>query len=460
MTTEVIQNADAEGQRLDVVLRGYVVPLSALKDDLRQRKIRQRDLEDETGLSQTTVSKHLLGKNAMAPELYEAIAEVYFDADIVAEIPGAYLVGTEPPASSEEEDSPSQAHLIEEDLVFLEDKEAVAPAEVAPEPALTKAMDHLLNRPADIEPSRVLTPFPLEEAHKLVLMVRKEYRNGKSGASQNFSMRKLKLWGEVFYLLQAAGFSVDDALMGGYHVTTLAKTLPKTEERTFVTRAFDTLFAMEPKLPVMHANTARAEGNRHPCDFIVEPLVRAGLPVWMVGDSATGKSWSAKDLARRVAGGFLRIQGTDDTREEDFVGSTAASHGSTYHQPGPLPVCMDARLSGDAEARGCPLIIDEMSFIPSGSLASLQAVLEGDPLVVKAAGGIVVEAQPGFSILVTDNTRGLGEGLSFVGTEVVNESIRDRFVMVEYDYMPPSQEKLAVSGHLDALLGRNNWRTG
>jgi hypothetical protein len=47
-------------------------------------------------------------------------------------------------------------------------------------------------------------------------------------------------------------------------------------------------------------------------------------------------------------------------------------------------------------------------------------------------------------ILVTDNTRGLGESVEYVGTQAINEATRDRFYFVEFGSMEQEQE-LAIA---------------
>lgn len=442
MMTEVIQSSGPDGRRIDVELGGYVLPLDGLRKALRKMKVTQPYLAERTNLHQSTVSNHLRG-TPMSPDLLAAIEECFEAAEDMdlSMVEGAY----HPQAGEvrQIEVSPSNWNETIQQLSSQERKGS---------PELHKAFDHLMNRSGVPEPflsgGKTLSPFPMEDAHKLALRVRKDFEQG-GVVRQSFSMRKLKLWGEAFYLLQADGFSVDEALAGAYHAAAVGKTLPKSEEREFLTAQFDIFFGFEPALPKANGNTARADGNRHPMDYVAEPLIRAGIPVWLTGASATGKTWSAKDLSRRTAGGFIRMQGTHDTHEDDFVGGMAAQDASTYFQHGPLPLAMQD---------GLKLVIDELSFVPSGALSALQAVLEGEDLVIKANAGEHVPPQPGFSIIVTDNTRGLGEGLSYVGTEVVNESIRDRFLFLEWDFMPPSQEKLAVSTHLNDLMTRNRWR--
>lgn len=439
-TTLVVQNVGPDGVRLDVVLSGIAVPLPMLKRVLREMKVTQGVLAVLAGMHQSTVSTHLNGVADMDPGLVAVLEDMFAGA---GDLPSAF----------EEIEVPD--HLIGSTWDDEEKEKEKVPAS----PALLRAFDTLLNEDTKkfilssqespgVGGPKMLSPFPLAEAQKVAEMVRKAKVKGEHRFP--FSMRKLKLWGECFYLLQDAGFSEQEALSGGFHMAAEAKAIPGSEDRIFLLNVFESVFTCEHKIPRPNANSARADGNRHPMDFLAEPLIRAGIPTWLVGESATGKTWSAKDIAQRLGRGIMRVQGTRDTHEGDFVGGREVENATTYFSPGPLPVCMD---------QGRLLLVDEVSLIPSGALMALQAVLEGEPLVIKADRGRAVEPQEGFGIVVTDNTRGLGEGMEYIGTEVVNESLRDRFAMVEYSFMPPGQERTAVDFHLQELLRKNGWGT-
>lgn len=476
-----------------VTLHEYRIPLESVRAAMRTAHVTQEELgkwaaEHNNGvpLSQSAVSQQLNGHRAVNPALVRTLEENFF----AGEFAGALKEGSNLPAFARDLDAASPLPECEcpppyakEDMPLvdfcpvhgMDDLYEEQGVVVGARPDLDGYWEEMdwedrgyaiqasavasmigyssesLDEPvqdstANQAPLVVLRSFPLREAQKLADMARKAKRN--EDLDTPFSMRKLKLWGECFYLLQESGFSVEESLSGGFHLAVEARTLPRSEERSFLRNAFETIFGMEPKVPKVHSSKAKADGNRHPMDYLVEPLVRAGVPVWLVGESATGKTWSVKDIARRLDRPCFRIQGTRGTREDDFVGGKEADSGSTYFAPGPQP---------EAMTQGGVLLIDEVSLIPSGELAFLQAVLEGDPLVLKMNRGQVVRPAPGFAVVVTDNTRGLGEGLEYVGTEVVNESIRDRFAFVEYDFMPPSQEREAVELHLNALLDRHGW---
>lgn len=289
-----------------------------------------------------------------------------------------------------------------------------------------------------------LLPFPIKEAQKVVDMVRKGNREGS--VTTTFSLRKLMMWGEAFYLLQREGFEHKEALAGAFHLAAEAKTFG--EDATYLREAFEKVFGFDVKPPRVHGNTARADGNRHPVDYLVEPLIREGRPVWMYGPTGSGKSHSSKDIPRRLGRPWLRVQGSDDSTVDDLVGGPVVRDRNTYFEYGPLPLMMKA---------GGVLIVDEVTLYPQEILMELQAVLEGEPLVLKRNKGEVVFPKPGFTIVVTDNSLGLGEAIEYVGTQVMNEAFRDRFYFVRYDYMPESQERRAVNDYLTKFLAERNW---
>src|SRR5690606_24744216 len=164
-----------------------------------------------------------------------------------------------------------------------------------------------------------------------------------------FSLRKLMMWGEAFYLLQREGFDHNEALAGAFHLAAEAKTFG--EDATYLREAFEKVFGFDVKPPRVHGNTARADGNRHPADYLVEPVIREGRPVWMCGPTGSGKSHGSKDMPRRLGRPWLRVQGSDDSTVDDLVGGHVVRDRNTYFEYGPLPLMMKA---------GGVLIVDEV----------------------------------------------------------------------------------------------------
>jgi cobaltochelatase CobS len=167
-----------------------------------------------------------------------------------------------------------------------------------------------------------------------------------------------------------------------------------------------------------------------------------GMNVLMVGPAGTGKSTLYRKIFEEdgVTPYFINLNG--ETSPDDFVGVTDLipdpnGQGTiTRFVPGILPLAMK---------EGRPLIIDELDAATADILFVMQAVLEGQPLVVTKQGAEVVEAQDGFGIYATANTIGKGDDSGmYAGTNILNEAFLDRFGMVIPKWYMPENEEVTV----------------
>lgn len=439
--TMVNVNGEPEPKFIDVELHGHMVGLNAIKSAIKKdKKLTQTKLsemtenftEDGSPIHQTTISGYLLGDQEITT-VFHSVLEDLFTAD---EAKALAAVAVKPVKSGRRKRG-----------------------QTFPKPNVPKGMKamqrprgHFANTAADEEESvaghiEVQMPtFDIDKAHQMADAVRKGNKEGSVSAT--FGTRKLILWGEAYYMLMREGYEKDDAMAGGFHVSTVSKTYG--EDERFLKDMFQTIYGFEANAPSVHGNAARASGNRHPQDFLVEPFVRDGFPVYLAGPTGSGKSHSAYDLAYRTNRPFMRVQGAEDFVVDDLVGGWKARQGDMFFQYGPLPMMMKV---------GGLLIFDEPTLVSTAVLMELQAVLEGEPLVLKRNRGEVITPEPGFNVICTDNSLGLGEAIEYVGTQPLNEAFRDRFLFFKYDYMPPSQEKLAVEQNLNRFLMDRNWTT-
>lgn len=289
-------------------------------------------------------------------------------------------------------------------------------------------------------PGPSIAPFPLKDAHKLMLKARQASVKGEVSAT--FSLRKLLLWAEMDGLLQQAKLSRVDALIMAFHLAVEAKTYG--EDRVFLRGLFQSIFGAECILPAFDTTAE----HLHPLATVVEVIVRAGVPLWLYGPTGSSKSHSVEAVAALLKRPYIRIQGTGELTVDDLLGSRTAQSGSVFFEHGPLPLAMKS---------GAVLNVDEVAMIPPQVLAEFQAVLEGKPLVIKANAGEVVHPAPGFALVMNDNTMGLGEGTSYIGTHTQNEAFRDRFVFLEMDYMDAKVEAKILAKALDDLTQRRGW---
>lgn len=165
---------------------------------------------------------------------------------------------------------------------------------------------------------------------------------------------------------------------------------------------------------------------------------RMFCPVYIFGETGLGKSLSVCQLSSKKKREVIRIAVNAHTNEEDFIGGFRLVDGETVWQDGPLVLAMK---------RGAILLIDEMTSLNPAYAFCLFGPLEGEPLIIKKTNKIV-EPQPGFNIIATDNTRGSGSvNGRHVGVNVQNEALLDRFlVAVEYNY-PTANQELSMLRH-------------
>jgi hypothetical protein len=286
-----------------------------------------------------------------------------------------------------------------------------------------------------------IAPFPHEAALKLAGTVRKAQETGE--LTTTFSLRKLQLWGELYTILQVESYSAKDALAAAFHLAVQAKTYG--DERTFLNNVYQAVFGDDPKPPVV--KPPKGSAPQHPQAPLLRILLKHRIPVWLYGMTGVGKSFTVRQLSEELQRPFVRCQATGDMTVDDLLGGMGAHQGSTHFEHGPLPQAM---------RQGAILNIDEISFCSADVDAELHAVLEGAPLVIKKNRGEVVQAADGFTLVVNDNTLGLGERPEHVGTKVKNEAFRDRFAFLEFTHLPTTIEDRIVRDRLEALAAQHS----
>ncbi len=169
---------------------------------------------------------------------------------------------------------------------------------------------------------------------------------------------------------------------------------------------------------------------------------RLFFPVFVTGLSGNGKTLSIEQACARLKRELFRVNITEDTDEDDLLGGFRLIDGETKFVPGAVIEAME---------RGAILLLDEID-LGTSKMMCLQPVLEGKGVFLKKVGRWV-KAQPGFNVLCTANTKGQGEESGkFVGTNVMNEAMLDRFpVTFEQPYPSLNQETKILAKHMEQL---------
>lgn len=159
---------------------------------------------------------------------------------------------------------------------------------------------------------------------------------------------------------------------------------------------------------------------------VLRKLRAAGIPALLYGPPGTGKT----SLVEAAFPDLVTVAEDGDTTVADLVGEyTQTSDGRYVFLHGPLVVAM---------REGRPLFLDDASLIPPTVLAALYPAMDGRRrITIKANGGELVEAKPGFYTVAGHNPG--------VHGAVLSEALGSRFsfqIRVSSDYT--LAEKLGV----------------
>lgn len=154
----------------------------------------------------------------------------------------------------------------------------------------------------------------------------------------------------------------------------------------------------------------------------VEKAIAANRNIFLAGPAGCGKTSMLELLLKKNKREYERVNLDGDFTKSDFVGDwilkSEEGNPEMVYNEGILTTCM---------REGKALILDELDAAPQEVLFTIQAVLEGKPLV-NTKTGERISAKEGFTILATANTVGKGDfSTMYSGTRLLNEATLDRF---------------------------------
>ncbi|MFX0113525.1 MAG: AAA family ATPase [Candidatus Hodarchaeota archaeon] len=171
----------------------------------------------------------------------------------------------------------------------------------------------------------------------------------------------------------------------------------------------------------------------------------AGKHAVIEGPVGVGKTTLAHAIAAHFDQGFIRIDGDERYTEAKLVG---------YFEP-PLVVDKgwnwDTFVSGPltlAMKNGSVLFINEANRLLEGTQNVLLPTLDEGILIIPKLG--VVTGEKGFFVVATQNPE------SYIGTTVLSEALRDRFVWVKLAHQDYEEELGIVLGKLKEAEGSGN----
>ena len=158
--------------------------------------------------------------------------------------------------------------------------------------------------------------------------------------------------------------------------------------------------------------------------------------------SGNGKTLSIEQAHARLQKPLILVPISREADEDSLLGGLRLLNGNTVPFYG--PVSMGAIL-------GCTVCLDEIDQ-GDEKMMCLQTALQNRPFPIKRLGKIITP-KPGFNVVATANTKGQGnDDGRFVGANIMNEAMLDRFVNVFIqDYPDLDTEKLILMKVLASL---------
>ena len=238
-------------------------------------------------------------------------------------------------------------------------------------------------------------------------------------------------WGK--YRLPAMGESAKSKPVAAVRpapVAVAAAPAPMAESAPVMASSFDlAVMSGEATVPTRDPNYV-PWGNHD----IIYDVVKSNrfFPVYVWGLSGNGKTFTTEQVCAMLGREYFRVNITPETSEDDLLGGFRLINGETKFVYGPVALAME---------RGGVLMLDEVD-LGSDKIMCLQPVLEGKPVYLKKISKWVRPAA-GFTVVLTGNTKGLGDDTGkFAGTRVLNNAFLERVnIMLKQEYPKATVEK-------------------
>jgi hypothetical protein len=174
-------------------------------------------------------------------------------------------------------------------------------------------------------------------------------------------------------------------------------------------------------------------------------IIKSGIfyTAFITGMSGNGKTKMPEQICASLNRECILVSVTKETDEDSLLGGFRLIDGKTVWQNGPVIVAME---------RGAVLVLDEID-LGDNKLMCLQPILEGKSIYLKKINKVVKPAA-GFTIVATANTKGKGsDDGRFIGTNVMNEAMLDRFsITMEQEY-PPMKVEARILNNVMRMVG-------
>lgn len=167
----------------------------------------------------------------------------------------------------------------------------------------------------------------------------------------------------------------------------------------------------------------------------------AGMPALLIGETGTGKTTLAQQVARSLSRECVRVNLTGNITPEQLIGQVHISNDGgtpvTAFREGIVPAAM---------RRGSVLVLDEINAALPDTLFVLHALLEDTPrLFINETAQEILPA-PGFAVVATMNP-----SHEYAGTRELNAALYSRFcVILRFPTLAGKDLAAALAAHVPA----------
>ncbi|WP_028864967.1 AAA family ATPase [Psychromonas aquimarina] len=168
---------------------------------------------------------------------------------------------------------------------------------------------------------------------------------------------------------------------------------------------------------IFHKDTLRDVINFIDCAFDEGLLLK--------GPTGCGKTSVIQQVLSRLNYPTQLFSCGGSTEFMDLVGQWTLVKGETVWMDGCLTIAM---------RDGHSLILDEVDLVAPEQLANLNAILDGDNLVISQLNGKVIKPHKNFRIFATANNANSDSSGLYAGTQPLNIAFMDRFRTLKVDY--------------------------
>lgn len=163
-------------------------------------------------------------------------------------------------------------------------------------------------------------------------------------------------------------------------------------------------------------------------------------PVFISGTSGCGKTVLVEQVCADLKRECIRVNFSTETDITDLIGSNTLEDGNVYFKEGPVLECLE---------NGYILLLDEIDRCNPNNVLILNGILEGrgyyNPKTKK-----YTKAKEGFNVIVTANSKGMGDESGKYLSQILDSAFLERFVItVDQPFPPEKVEKKILLNYTD-----------